>query len=153
MKAAISTFALLTLLVLLTLIVATIPAPAQNAPYMRSYYNPIGHWEDDDHPSLRRYVRHARHTRKVWRHHRHYDGCQSSLSVVGDQYATKDGAKQEADKAWMQTARWKYGERFMDRQNADNIDYECGRSSVGSVAGQVFYRCSLKARPCPANEK
>ncbi len=74
--------------------------------------------------------------------------CQATLAAVGDQYASEQGAQQEADKAWMQTARWQYGERFMSRENADNAAYECGRSSVGSVVGQVFYRCRLTAKPC-----
>ena len=74
--------------------------------------------------------------------------CQATLAAVGDQYASEQGAQQEADKAWMQTARWQYGERFMSRENADDATYECGRSSVGSVVGQVFYRCRLTARPC-----
>ncbi len=74
--------------------------------------------------------------------------CQPTLAAVGDQYATEAGAQAEADKAWMQTARWQYGERFMSRENADDASYECGRSSVGSVVGQVFYRCRLVARPC-----
>ena len=74
--------------------------------------------------------------------------CQDTLAAVGDQYASEQGAQQEADKAWMQTARWQYGERFMSRENADDAAYECGRSSVGSVVGQVFYRCRLTAKPC-----
>lgn len=74
--------------------------------------------------------------------------CQATLAAVGDQYASEQGAQQEADKAWMQTARWQYGERFMSRENADDATYECGRSSVGSVVGQVFYRCRLTAKPC-----
>jgi hypothetical protein len=79
-----------------------------------------------------------------------YEGtkCQATLAAVGDQYASEQGAQQEADKAWMQTARWQYGERFMSRENADDATYECGRSSVGSVVGQVFYRCRLTAKPC-----
>ena len=78
-----------------------------------------------------------------------YDNkCQGTLAAVGDQYASEQGAQQEADKAWMQTARWQYGERYMSRENADDAAYECGRSSVGSVVGQVFYRCRLTAKPC-----
>lgn len=101
---------------------------------------------------------------KVWRDERAYtiysrdddhdDGrrrhCQDRVSVVGDQYASEAGAQEEANKAWMQTARWQYGERYMARDNAADANYECGRSSVGSVAGQVFYRCRLSARPCSA---
>jgi hypothetical protein len=76
------------------------------------------------------------------------DKCRPALAVVGDQYASEQGAQGEADKAWMQTARWQWGERYMARENADDVSYECGRSSVGSVVGQVFYRCRLTARPC-----
>lgn len=75
--------------------------------------------------------------------------CMPPLAAVGDQYASEAGAQQEADKAWMQTARWQWGERYMSRENADHAAYECGRSSVGSVVGQVFYRCRLTAEPCP----
>lgn len=74
--------------------------------------------------------------------------CRRELAAVGDQYATEAGAQGEADKAWMQTARWQHGERFMSRENAAEAAYECGRSSVGSVVGQVFYRCRLTAAPC-----
>lgn len=74
--------------------------------------------------------------------------CRPQLAVVGDQYASESGAQGEADKAWMQTARWQWGERYMAREHADDATYECGRSSVGSVVGQVFYRCRLTAKPC-----
>jgi hypothetical protein len=76
------------------------------------------------------------------------DKCRPQLAVVGDQYASEGGAQSEADKAWMQTARWQWGERYMAREHADDATYECGRSSVGSVVGQVFYRCRLTAKPC-----
>lgn len=94
----------------------------------------------------RRIVRRAR----VIRHEPYVsdDKCRPSLAVVGDQYASEQGAQGEADKAWMQTARWQWGERYMSRENADDASYECGRSSVGSVVGQVFYRCRLTAKPC-----
>ena len=76
------------------------------------------------------------------------DKCRPNLAVVGDQYASESGAQAEADKAWKQTARWQWGERYMAREHADDATYECGRSSVGSVVGQVFYRCRLTAKPC-----
>ena len=76
------------------------------------------------------------------------DKCRPQLAVVGDQYASEGGAQGEADKAWMQTARWQWGERYMAREHANDATYECGRSSVGSVVGQVFYRCRLTAKPC-----
>jgi hypothetical protein len=102
--------------------------------------------EDQYEERRRREIRHARIIRTAPA----YEGnkCQATLAAVGDQYASEQGAQQEADKAWMQTARWQYGERFMSRENADDATYECGRSSVGSVVGQVFYRCRLTAKPC-----
>lgn len=76
--------------------------------------------------------------------------CAAPLTREGDQYTTVNGAKEEADKAWMQAARWKMGEIFMDISHAEAVGYSCGRSSVGSVAGNVFYRCEVTATPCRA---
>ena len=145
---------------ILTVTVLVAHAHAQNAPTYRSRYNPTGYWGDDDqwHRYPARRYRAERHTRvRGWHSQaRGYypseddDGqCKGFLAAVGDQYASESGAQQESDKAWMQTARWQFGERFMSRDHARNATYECGRSSVGSVVGQVFYRCRLKARPCP----
>ncbi len=128
------------------------PANAETAPTFRS---PC--WDCDEGWRHRHRAdwlsRDARRARKVWRDDwRDHEGtCKPRLAIVGDQYATEKGAREEADKAWMQTARWQHGERFMSRENADDAAYECGRSSVGSLAGQVFYRCRLSARPCAAN--
>lgn len=103
--------------------------------------------------AAQRETQRIREVRKIYRIERdddHSRRCQDTLAVVGDQYASEQGAQQEADKAWMQTARWQYGERFMARDHAADATYECGRSSVGSVVGQIFYRCRLIARPCSA---
>ena len=147
----------------LILVVATIVASAQNAPTYRSRYNPTGYWGEDDnwhrYPA-RRYRTERRREVMGWQRDigRYYpshddDGhCKGFLAVVGDQYASEAGAQGEADKSWMQTARWQFGERYMSRDHATDASYECGRSSVGSVVGQVFYRCRLKARPCRPTE-
>ena len=144
-------FIIITIIVicaLLTVLLVASHAQAQTAPVYSSRYNPPRHIE---------IVRERpRHVRKVWRQHDHGHGhghghadrCKPPVAVVGDQYATEQGAKEEADKSFMQTARWQHGERYMDRANADDAVYECGRSSVGSVAGQIFIRCRLSARPC-----
>lgn len=123
------------------------PARAQNAPTYRSAYVPMFDRDDDW-----RHARHRPHRHyKVWRHHDvEGDRCKARLAIVGDQYASEKGAREEADKAWMQTARWQHGERYMARDHARDAAYECGRSSVGSVVGQIFYRCRLTARPCRA---
>jgi hypothetical protein len=145
----------------LVLALTAIVANAQNAPTYTS--RPVD-WFDRDGNHVRYYrTRHRKHAyerrqevrgwhsqaRGYYPSHDHDEGqCKAFLARVGDQYASESGAQQEADKAWMQEARWAHGERYMSRENARNVTYECGRSSVGSVVGQVFYRCRLRARPC-----
>jgi hypothetical protein len=136
-------------LVALILVASAIVASAQNAPvypsYRPAYVWSVHEWRD---------VNRTRRSRKLWREdyrpreEASGDRCRPQLAVVGDQFASESGAKAEADKAWMQTARWQWGERYMAREHAERVSYECGRSSVGSVVGQVFYRCRISARPC-----
>lgn len=119
-------------------------------------------WQKYERRQERRRHRHVRRVepRRAVIIHKHRDRdddddvrCKWHLSVVGDQYASESGAQGEADKAWMQTARWLHGERYMSREAARDIKYECGRSSVGSLVGQVFYRCRITARPCSPEAK
>jgi hypothetical protein len=145
-------------------------AVAQNAPTFPSRAS-RGYWVDDDRADLRRYVhyRHGHRERsyerrqrvKGWHSdydrwgssHAHSRRCESRLTVVGEQHVSVNGAKDEAKKAFSQTARWRYGERVMDVDHARDVKFECGRSSVGSVVGQVFHRCELTARPCRGEPK
>jgi hypothetical protein len=135
------------------------PAKAQNAPTYRSPAPCFFHCDEAVRRArrARAHYHEERHrqARKVWRHEAIADPkCQPNpLAAVGDQYATEQGAQQEADKAWMQTARWQFGERYMSRENAGAPTYECGRSSVGSVVGQTFTRCRLVAYPCRAGRE
>lgn len=76
--------------------------------------------------------------------------CQAAFRTVGDQAITIAGAKEAAEKAFSQQARFSWGERFADVTNARDTTYECVRSSIGSVAGQTFHRCEIRARPCMA---
>jgi hypothetical protein len=76
--------------------------------------------------------------------------CRDTKRVVGSQHLTISGAKNEADKAWIQTIRFHYGEVFMDMSNAKDVKYTCSRSSVGETLGQTFNRCEIEARPCKA---
>lgn len=76
--------------------------------------------------------------------------CAGTFSVVGDQFATENGAKTEAEKQWMATARFLFGERFMDPVHARRIQYACTRSSIGSLVGAVFHRCEMTATACSA---
>jgi hypothetical protein len=74
--------------------------------------------------------------------------CRSIVNAVGDQALTDEGAKTEANKAWAQTARWSFGEKVISIQYAEDITYQCGRSSIGATLGQTFHRCEIRARPC-----
>ena len=128
-------------------------------------------YQAEQHHGYRRHYDHEphyaehRHTRKIWRDDRAYvierddrhddrddrygrGSCKHEIAVVGDQYVSEEGAKAEADKQLAQTARYMFGERFMAKDHAKHVRYECGRSSVGSVVGQVFYRCRVFATPC-----
>lgn len=136
-------------LVALILAASAIVASAENAPTYRSHRPEYG-W--NAHRFIE--VHHRRRYRKPpppryrEREEAAHGRCKSPVAVVGDQFVTEAGAKGEADKAWSAAVRWQFGERYLDRENASDVFYECGRSSVGSVAGQVFHRCRISARPC-----
>lgn len=141
--------AIFAILLALILAASAIVAGAENAPaypsYRPAYVWNVHHWRE---------VRHRRRYRKPKpptyreREQAAHGRCKSPVAVVGDQYASVKGAQEEADKAWAQEVRFMLGERWMSRDNAVDVFYECGRSSVGSVVGQVFYRCRITARPC-----
>lgn len=137
--------------ILLGLIMAAtaIVASAENAPTYRSHRPQYG-WNAHRFIEVhqRRRYRKPPPPRYREREEAAHGRCKSPVAVVGDQYATVKGAQEESDKAWAQTIRYMHGERWMSRDNADDVTYECGRSSVGSVVGQVFYRCRISARPC-----
>lgn len=76
--------------------------------------------------------------------------CQPAFRTVGDQALSVAGAKEAAEKAFSQQARFSWGERFADVSHARDVSFECVRSSIGSVAGQIFQRCEMRARPCMA---
>lgn len=105
-------------------------------------------------PAPRKMVRHHHKPRVIYRTAPKVDAPRCASDAVtreGDQYATEEGAKEEAKKAWRQAVRWKFGEQMMDPDNAlGGKNFSCSRSSVGSVAGQTFIRCELTARPCRA---
>lgn len=142
-------FAIFATLVALILAATAIVASAQNAPvypsYRPAYTWNVHHWREVGHRRRNKVIRRETYREREEAAH---GRCRPHLAVVGDQYASEDGAKEESRKAWRQTARWAWGERYMVVENAEDIFYECGRSSVGSVVGQVFYRCRISARPC-----
>ena len=76
------------------------------------------------------------------------DRCRDTRRVVGDQGLSVALAQSQADKSWAADVRFHLGERLMDVSNAEDITYECSRSSVGETLGQTFHRCQISAKPC-----
>ena len=76
------------------------------------------------------------------------DRCRDTRRVVGDQGLSVALAQGQADKSWAADVRFHLGERFMDVSNAEDVTYECSRSSVGETLGQTFHRCQIAAKPC-----
>ena len=74
--------------------------------------------------------------------------CLPAIRVVGSQWVTEAGAEDSAKKAWMEKARWLYGESAMDLASAKDYARCCSRSSIGEVAGQMQHRCEVEATPC-----
>ena len=86
-------------------------------------------------------------------HHDHRRHCRDVFRTVGNQHLSVQGAKGEADKAWIQAIRFYHGEIFMSLENARGTKYTCSRSSVGETLGQTFSRCEIEARPCKAERE
>lgn len=74
--------------------------------------------------------------------------CLKPVSVVGSQYLNDAGAEDSAKKGWAEAVRFHHGEAYMDMQHAKSYARRCTRSSIGEVAGQVFFRCEITATPC-----
>jgi hypothetical protein len=74
--------------------------------------------------------------------------CAGKVRGLGTQYIGEEGALDAAKKDWMERTRYDLGESYLDLSHAEDFEARCGRTSIGSVAGQVFYRCEIVARPC-----
>lgn len=86
--------------------------------------------------------------------------CRGDLiRVVGSEHLTEDGAMNAATRQWQATARYDFGEKFMDLANARGMRWRCDRSGTNeSIAGRVsetvtsgggfLKRCVIQARPC-----
>lgn len=85
--------------------------------------------------------------------------CFAPLAIVGDQAPSWTGAKAQAQKAWGQEARFRYGELFADIRYARNAQYRCVESSIRNSLNRAteavgissrLKRCEMQARPCEA---
>jgi hypothetical protein len=76
--------------------------------------------------------------------------CLGPVRGVGTQWVGEEGAMDAAMKDWRERTRYDYGEIFVDMTHAEDFRKRCGRTSIGEVAGAVFFRCEIWARPCKA---
>jgi hypothetical protein len=74
--------------------------------------------------------------------------CKDTLTVIGDARPSEDGARDDAEKAFMRAARFRHGESWMSIENARDYAVRCSRASITEIVGQVMHRCELKAKPC-----
>lgn len=80
---------------------------------------------------------------------REYDLCgPGPVRGLGTQWIGKEGALGAAKKDWMERVRFDLGEKYLDLDNAKDFLATCSRVSIGEIAGQVMYRCEMRARPC-----
>jgi hypothetical protein len=85
--------------------------------------------------------------------------CKPSVAATGDSAKSETAAKLESQKAWKGEVQWQYGNMYLDLQNAEDISYQCGPSSVPRYGGTVeatvskflpieSITCRVKASPC-----
>jgi len=73
--------------------------------------------------------------------------CMPAVEMVGEQWATEDGAWTNAIKSWSQHVRFHAGELYGDFEHARDVRRLCVGSSVSGGSG-IFKRCRVWARPC-----
>lgn len=138
----------------LAVILLPAPAAADNPYWADRAFGTHRQYRDYGHHGWRRYRPHVR----AWVH-RHQPQvpagepdkhCKPVISVVGDQRPTIEGAKEQADKAWRQEVRFRFGEFYTMKDRARNLRYACSQSSIAEVLNQTMMRCAIIAQPCPA---
>jgi len=85
--------------------------------------------------------------------------CKPYVAAIGDSAKSEAAARLEAQAAWKATTQFMYGNMYLDLQYADNLEYQCGPSSVPKFGGLIeqaaskilpieSYRCRISAQPC-----
>ena len=120
-------------------------------------------------------IREDRRIRDEYRHEKEWDErnpadagvhCHKRETVVGELAQTVDGALIRGERQFAATARYLWGERYIDLTNARGYKRRCDRIStnetlmgraaeavnreVGTDIG-VQYRCIISAQPCKAS--
>lgn len=116
-------------------------------------------------PQVRGWVRHQPHKpvvrrEAVARHdHPEVGNCKGPLDALGNDIRGIDDATTAARRAWMERARWRYGERFMEINYARDTHIQCSRTEAPLTDGKVgkalddrthLSRCEIIATPCAA---
>jgi hypothetical protein len=147
------------LIIALALLVPVGPAQAQDAGDSLWASKIIRKQNWQERRARQRYLERRRYYARVYGYVRHEDDdrdnrdrCRDTRRVVGDQGLSVALAQGQADKSWAADVRFHLGERYMDVTNAEDIRYECSRSSVGETLGQTFHRCQISAKPCKARK-
>jgi hypothetical protein len=85
--------------------------------------------------------------------------CKPYVTAIGDSAKSEAAARLESQKAWKAMVAFNAGQKFMDLNNADNIEYLCGPSSVPRFGGLIEgaaskflpitdFTCQISAQPC-----
>jgi hypothetical protein len=85
--------------------------------------------------------------------------CKPFVAAIGDSAKSEVAAKLEAQAAWKAAVQFEAGNRYIDLNVAETIEYLCGPSSVPAFGGKiedvasrflpiVSYRCRISAQPC-----
>lgn len=87
--------------------------------------------------------------------------CKPWISAIGDSAKSEAAAKLEAQKSWKGVVQFEMGNKYLDLANAEDLEFQCGPSSVPRFGGLVesaaskflpieSMTCKLSARPCTA---
>lgn len=87
--------------------------------------------------------------------------CKGVISAIGDSARSEAAARLESQKAIKARIQWEYGNKFLALEHGEDLEYQCGPSSVprfGGLAEQAASRflplesitCKITVRPCEA---
>lgn len=87
--------------------------------------------------------------------------CKTAVAAIGDSAKSEAAARLEAQKSWKGVVQFEHGNKFLDLHNAQDIEYQCGPSSVPKFGGLIestaskflpieSITCRLSAHPCAA---
>lgn len=134
-----------------------------HAPQPRRLHREVS---EPHHPQTRVYGIVTRRSDTVVRDATGHVECFPALEARSHERQSENTAWDDAQRAWQNTVRWKYGERFQNIGHASAIEKRCNVSTISeSVAGKMIetarglvtgddngrrWRCEVRANPCLA---